>query len=129
MKLLADENVPSSIIRAFKEDGHDIRCIRLDAPGISDIEVMRYAHKDKRIILTFDLDFGELAVKDRVYPSVGIILLRLHQMNPQQMAEYTRVVIRSRKDWEGHLSVIENDRVRMRQLLSNANISLKFFQP
>ena len=85
-------------------------------PDISDIEVMRYAQKDKRIILTFDLDFGELAVKDRVYPSVGIILLRLHQMNPQQMAEYTIRVIRSRKDWEGHLSVIENDRIRMRQL-------------
>ena len=81
--------------------------IRLDAPSISDIEVMRYAYEDKRIILTFDLDFGELAVKDRMYPSVGIILLRLHQMNPQQMAEYTRMVIRSRKDWEGHLSVIE----------------------
>jgi len=116
MKLLADENVPLSIIRAGEEDGYDIRCIRLDAPGISDIEVMRYAHKDKRVILTFDLDFGELAVKDRVYPSAGIILLRLHQMNPHQMAEYTRGVIGSRKDWEGHLSVIENDRVRMRQL-------------
>ena len=37
MKLLADDNVPSSIIRALKEDGYDIRCIRLDAPGISDI--------------------------------------------------------------------------------------------
>ena len=116
MKLLADENVPLSIIRALEEDGYDIRCIRLDAPGISDIEVMRYAHKDNRVILTFDLDFGELAVKDRVYPSAGIILLRLHQMNPHQMAEYTRGVIGSRKDWEGHLSVIENDRVRMRQL-------------
>ncbi len=116
MKLLADENIPSSIILALKKDGYDIRCIRLDAPGISDIDVMRYAHRDKRVILTFDLDFGELAVKDRVYPSTGIILLRLHQMNPQQMAEYTRGVIRSRKDWEGHFSVIENDRVRMRQL-------------
>jgi len=105
-----------SIIRALIEDGYDIRCIRLDAPGISDIEVMRYAHKDTRVILTFDLDFGELAVKDQVYPSAGIILLRLHQMNPPLMAEYTRGVIRSRQDWEGHISVIENDRVQMRSL-------------
>lgn len=116
MKLLADENVPSSIIRVLEEEGYDIRSIRLDAPGISDLEVMRYAHRDKRIILTFDLDFGDLAIRDRVYPSAGIILLRLPQMNPHQMAEYTMGVIRSRQDWEGHLSVIENDRVRMRQL-------------
>ena len=58
MKLLADENVPLSIIRALEEDGYDIRCIRLNAPGISDIEVMQYAHKDKRVILTFDLDLN-----------------------------------------------------------------------
>lgn len=44
MKLLADENVPSSIL---KEEGYDIRCVRLDAPGISDLDVMRYAHQDK----------------------------------------------------------------------------------
>ena len=69
MKLLADENIPFSIIRALQEEGYDIRWIRTDAPGISDIDVMRYAHQDKRVILTFDLDFGELAVKDRVHSS------------------------------------------------------------
>ena len=116
MKLLADENIPFSIIRALQEEGYDIRWIRTDAPGISDIDVMRYAHQDTRVILTFDLDFGELAVKDRVHSSAGIILLRLHEKNPDQMAEYTKGVIRSREDWEGHFSVIENDRVRMRRL-------------
>lgn len=116
MKLLADENVPYSIIRALQDEGYDIRWIRIDAPGISDIDVIQYAHQDKRVILTFDLDFGELAVKDKINPSTGIILLRLHQKNPQQMAEYTKCVIRSREDWEGHLSVIEHDRIRMRRL-------------
>ena len=116
MKLLADENVPSSIIKALEEEGYDIRWIRTDAPGVSDIEVMQHAHREKRVILTFDLDFGELAIRDRAYPTAGIILLRLQRMNAGQMAEYTRGVIRSRDDWEGCLSVIENDRIRMRQL-------------
>ncbi|MCJ7741588.1 MAG: DUF5615 family PIN-like protein, partial [Methanoregula sp.] len=43
MKLLADENIPASVVRVLKEDGYDIRWIRIESPGISDIEVMRYA--------------------------------------------------------------------------------------
>jgi len=41
MKLLADENIPASIVRVLKEEGYDIRWIRIESPGISDIEVMR----------------------------------------------------------------------------------------
>ena len=77
---------------------------------------MRYAYQDNRVILTFDHDFGELAVKDKAYPSVGIILIRLHQMTPRDMAEYITSVICSRDDWEGHFSVLEHDRIRMRSL-------------
>ena len=43
MKLLADENITASIVRVLKEEGYDIRWIRIESPGISDIEVMRYA--------------------------------------------------------------------------------------
>ncbi len=37
MKLLADENVPNSIIGALQDECYDIRWIRIDSPGISDI--------------------------------------------------------------------------------------------
>ena len=122
MKLLADENIPASVVRILEEEGYDIRWIRIDSPGISDIEVMRYAHQEKRIILTwiiltYDKDFGELAVKDPIYPSSGIILFRLSQKNPDLIAEYIREVIKSRQDWEGHFSVVEAERIRMRPLL------------
>jgi predicted nuclease of predicted toxin-antitoxin system len=116
MKLLADENIPASVVRLLEEDGYDIRWIRIESPGISDIEVMRYAHQEKRIILTYDKDFGELAVKDPIYPSFGIILIRFSQKNPDLMAEYIRHVVKSRQDWEGHFSVIEVERIRMRPL-------------
>jgi len=116
MKLLADENIPASVVRILEEEGYDIRWIRIDSPGISDIEVMRYAHQEKRIILTYDKDFGELAVRDMIYPSPGIILFRLSQQHPGQIAEYIRKVIKSRQDWEGHFSVVEAERIRMRPL-------------
>ena len=117
MKLLADENIPASVVRILEEEGYDIRWIRIDSPGISDIEVMQNAHQEKRIILTYDKDFGELAVKDPIYPSSGIILFRLSQKNPGLIAKYIGEVIKSRQDWEGHFSVVESERIRMRPLL------------
>jgi predicted nuclease of predicted toxin-antitoxin system len=90
--------------------------IRIESPGISDIEVMRSAHQEKRILRTYDKDFGELALKDPRYPSPGIILVRVSQKNPELMAEYIRQVLTSRDDWQGHFSVIDAERIRMRPL-------------
>jgi len=78
---------------------------------------MRIAHKESRIILTFDKDPGKLAVKQKAIPCRGVILLRIPpKKSPNQIAEYIQNVIRSRDDWEGHMSVIEEERVRMRPL-------------
>lgn len=73
-------------------------------------------NQEKRILLTYDKDFGELALKDPRYPSPGIILVRVSQKNPELMAEYIRQVLTSRDDWQGHFSVIDAERIRMRPL-------------
>jgi len=78
---------------------------------------MRYAHQEKRVIMIYEKDFGQLAVKDPMYPSSGIILIRLSRKTPYLMAEYIRQVVKSRQDGEGHFSVVEAERIRMRPLL------------
>jgi len=67
--------------------------------------------------LTYDKDFGELAVREKVYPCKGVILVRIVKKNPDLIAGYLRDVIRSREDWVGHFSVIEEERIRMRPRL------------
>jgi predicted nuclease of predicted toxin-antitoxin system len=122
MKLLADENIPSSIVQALADGGYDIVWIRSEFPGISDREVMRYACHEKRIILTYDKDFGELVMKDNLCPPAGIILLRLSLKNPAGVSEYIVDILKSRTDWEGCFSVIEEKRIRMRPLPHNEKI-------
>ncbi len=75
---------------------------------------MQIAHKESRIILTFDKDFGELAVKQKAVPCRGVLLLRIPKKSPGKIADYVTNVIRSRDDRE--MSVIEEERVRMRPL-------------
>ena len=91
------------------------------APGSSDLDVMRFACGEDRIILTHDKDFGELVIRDNRCPPAGIILIRVLLKNPTQSAEYILDILKSRDDWEGHFSVIEEKRIRMRPLPSRKN--------
>ena len=95
MRFLANENVPGSAVAALREAGNDVVWIRTAAPGSSDPEVLAWAARDQRILLTFDKDFGELA---------------------EEVGRQLAGLIMARADWVGHFSVVEPGRVRMRTL-------------
>jgi predicted nuclease of predicted toxin-antitoxin system len=59
-RLLADENIPQPAVIALRAAGHDIRAILEDTPGAADEEVLATARAQARILLTFDLDMGQL---------------------------------------------------------------------
>jgi predicted nuclease of predicted toxin-antitoxin system len=60
MRFLANENFPAPSIRLLKELGIEVKSISENSPGIVDEKVIQIAQKEKRIILTFDKDYGEL---------------------------------------------------------------------
>lgn len=63
MKFLFDQNFDRRLLRPLHEAGHDVTVVSVDyAPGIPDREVLAIAHREGRILLTFDKDFGELAI-------------------------------------------------------------------
>ena len=115
MRLLADENFPGDAVAALRTAGHDVAWIRTDSPGTSDREVLERAVADGRILLTFDKDFGELAWRFGLPAHCGIVLFRFPMPQPIQMDTVTDT-LNARSDWEGHFSVIEPGRVRMRPL-------------
>ena len=61
MRFLANENFPGRAVTALTAAGHDVVWVRVTAPGMSDPDVLAWAARDERILLTFDKDFGELA--------------------------------------------------------------------
>lgn len=63
MRLLANENIPSVVVIALRAVGHDVAWVRVDAPGSSDADVLARAVRELRILLTFDKDFGALAMR------------------------------------------------------------------
>ena len=100
----------------LRQAGHDVVWIVKTAPGSADREVLSRAQAEDRILITFETDFGELAFRAQLSASSGIIPFRITMQSPADIAGMATTVIDSRSDWNGQLSVVEDDRVRMTAL-------------
>jgi predicted nuclease of predicted toxin-antitoxin system len=116
MRFLAHENIPGVAVTALAADGHDVAWVRSIAPGIPDSDVLAWAVREDRILLTFDKDFGDLARNATLPGSCGVILFRIPAPHTDKAGAQFAASIASRRDWAGYFSVIEPDRVRMRPL-------------
>jgi predicted nuclease of predicted toxin-antitoxin system len=116
MRFLADENFPGAAVTALTAVGHDVVWVRASAPGASDADVLAWAGREQRILLTFDKDFGELSGRSTLPASCGVVLFRTPMPKPRDVGRQLADLIAARDDWAGHFSVIEPGRVRMRTL-------------
>ena len=118
MRFLANENFPGDAVAALRADGHDVDWVRTTAPGTKDEDVMAWAVREMRILLTFDKDFGELAWRVGLPSTSGIVLFRLPMPSASSVGAFLAARIGQRDDWVGHFTVIEPGRIRMRPLPS-----------
>jgi predicted nuclease of predicted toxin-antitoxin system len=116
VRLCANENLPEVCVVALRNAGHDAIWVREIAPGRSDESVLARAQTEKRLLLTFDKDFGELVFHRGLSASSGIILFRLERSSAQSLADRIVTILNSRSDWEGYYSVVEEHTVRMRPM-------------
>jgi predicted nuclease of predicted toxin-antitoxin system len=116
MRILANENVPGDAVAGLRGHGHDVAWIREDAPGSPDPVVLARAQAESRILVTFDKDFGELAYRQRLPASCGVILFRFAVPSPAAAARRIVTALESRSDWTGHYAVIDDARIRITPL-------------
>ena len=112
-RLLADENVPQAVVVSLVADGHDITSMRTIGPGSPDTQVLALALADRRIVLTFDKDFGELAFRLGQKATPGVILLRPRVHSLHHLRQFTKTVLAQTHTWEGNFVVAEEGRIRI----------------
>jgi predicted nuclease of predicted toxin-antitoxin system len=116
MLLLADENFPGPAVLALQATGHDIAWIRTIDPRAKDPVVLARAVREKRVLLTFDKDFGDLAWNYGLPADCGIVLFRIAIPSRPLIGPVIVTLLAQRQDWAGYFSVIESTRVRRRLL-------------
>lgn len=116
MRLIADENLSSLLVETLRGRGHDVLWIKEAYPSINDKEVLALATTQKRTLITFDKDFGELVFLDGEKAPFGIILFRLPFASPDVAAQTVVKVLESQTDWAGYFSVADENRIRTKPM-------------
>lgn len=116
MRIIANENVSGSVIGALRGRGHDVLSVKESMRGESDQEILARAQSEKRVVVTGDKDFGELAFRFGLPTDAGVVLLRLSGTDRDADNERILEALESRSGWEGRFSVIEQNRIRVRPL-------------
>ena len=116
MRFLANENFPGDAVKAIIKAGQDVVWVRDFAPGAKDPQILAWAVRDSRVLLTFDKDFGHLARNAGLPAAAGVVLFRLKMPPPDVAGQRLATIVLGRNDWAGHFSVVEHGRVRMRQI-------------
>ena len=76
-RFLIDESADARVAPFLRGNGHDVALVATDyEPALEDAEVLAIAVRDRRILITFDRDFGELVFKQN-QPHGGVLYFRL----------------------------------------------------
>ena len=111
-KLLADENIPLEAVQQLKSDGLDIVSQSILNPGASDKQLLSYAWKEQRVLITFDKDFGKLIFRTQK-PCSGVILLRISPQSSDYTYSLLKKVLALHLSFNTSFCVVENHRVRI----------------
>jgi predicted nuclease of predicted toxin-antitoxin system len=118
VRFLADMGVDQRLVDWLRSQGHD--AVHLREQGLhraSDTDVFAKAIAESRIILTFDLDFGEiLALSGNAV--VSVILFRLINTRTPFVQQRLAAVLAADADAlnRGAIIVVEDGRHRVRDL-------------
>jgi predicted nuclease of predicted toxin-antitoxin system len=116
MRLLADENLPGTVIVELRARGHDVLAVKESMRGEADTDILARAQAESRVVLTQDKDFGELAFRVGLPASCGVILFRLAGTDRDADIRRLLAVVDSRTDWSGVFAVASEKRIRVRAL-------------
>ena len=98
MRFLADMGISPGVVAFLSDLGHD--AVHLHEQGLDrlpDGEILRMAKDEERILLTHDLDFGDLvAASGERLPSA--VIFRLRNMQPNRVNHYLQSVVAKYRD-------------------------------
>jgi predicted nuclease of predicted toxin-antitoxin system len=116
-RLFIDQNIRIEVAEALREDGHEvIHASDANLDRRNDEDILRFAGARGLAIVTFDVDFAELAFWGRE-PHHGIIRLRIEPQIPSHILPILRrfLTTHSQGSLENSLVILTEEKVRIRR--------------
>ncbi len=117
MRFLCDMGISRKVSRWLRDQRHD--SVHLGEEGLARLPnggIMAKAVAEERVVLTFDLDFGEIVALavDRI---ASVVVFRLRNARAEHVIERLSVALGEARDAleAGAIVVVEEHRVRIRR--------------
>lgn len=118
MRFIGNMGISPRTIEFLRALGHDAyRLLEVQLERLPDIDILERARQEGAIILTNDLDFGDLlAATSAQLPSV--VIFRLNDMRPANVNHHLSRVLQENTSSlsEGAVIIVTEQRVRVRRL-------------
>jgi predicted nuclease of predicted toxin-antitoxin system len=113
MKLMLDTCVWGGVKAELQSSGHDVLWTGDLPQDPGDEDILAQAHREQRVLITLDKDFGELAIR-RSLPHSGIV--RLVSISATRQGAVCQLVLAQYGDelTQGAIVTVEAGRVRIR---------------
>jgi len=91
--LLTDENLDPDVVAHLRRLGFDVvDVVESGQQGTADVDLLRQAKAQGRVVVTHDADFGTLAILQNE-PLIGVVYLRPGHIDPQFTLETIQAVL------------------------------------
>ncbi|MGH9878855.1 MAG: DUF5615 family PIN-like protein [Nitrososphaerales archaeon] len=115
VKFLADENIPTKTVDHLVENGIDIIPIKNFGYGLDDDEILKLAYRQRRVIITFDKEFGYLVFRKKI-KTFGVLLLRFVPESPEEVSRRIIELINNKVKFPRNFIVLEEEKMRVRSI-------------
>lgn len=114
---MVNENFPLPAVRKLRAAGWDVLAIAESAAGAADTDVMALAREERRWLVTFDRDYGELVFRRRLPPPPLVPLLRVPSYQPEEPADWLQTLHTAGELVEARFHIFDGLAIRRRPLI------------
>lgn|SRR5574341_451922 len=112
LHFLADESCDFAVVRALRAEGYDVLAVSEYMQQSVDSDLLEQAHRENRILLTEDKDFGWLVFASHS-DSAGVILIRFPANRRSTLAQAVLQLVREHGvELENAFVVVQPGQVR-----------------
>lgn len=117
LRFLLDESVSKASAVRLRMLGHNVVRIGSEVKIPADEDILAFAFKEERILVTHDQDFGMLVFERKRQVGEGVVLFRYESSDAEEVGKRLGRIVRSGVFvFQGRFTTVDEHKVRQREV-------------
>jgi len=116
MRFVVDESTGRGVAEFLRASGFDVTFVPETMPSADDVDILSFAVREQRIVVTNDKDFGELVFRSGMQHA-GVVLFRLDDESAANRVRMAKIAVeRYGRQMAGCFVVVTEETIRIRPM-------------